>query len=55
MQADELYATTQGIATAMTVFSRLWLWGAISWQRDERLIEQVVVRVHAAAAWGCPL
>jgi transposase-like protein len=34
VQADELYTKTQAgpvwIATAMTVFSRLWLWGAIS-------------------------
>ena len=59
VQADELYAKTQAgpvwIAPAMTVFSRLWLWGAISWDRDQRLVEQVVVQVRAAAKWGCPL
>lgn len=53
VQADELYTKTQAgpvwIATAMTVFSRLWLWGAISWQRDEALITPVVEQVRAAA------
>jgi transposase-like protein len=59
VQADELYTKTQAgpvwIANAMTVFSRLWLWGAVAWERDERLIEQVVVQVRAAAKWGRPL
>ena len=53
VQADELYTKTQAgpiwIATAMTVFSRLWLWGAIGWQRDEALIEPVIEQVRAAA------
>jgi transposase-like protein len=53
VQADELYTKTQAgpvwIATAMTVFSRLWRWGAISWQRDEALITPVVEQVRAAA------
>jgi transposase-like protein len=59
VQADELYTKTQAgplwIATAMTVFSRLWLWGAVGWERDQRLIEQVVVQVRAASLWGRPL
>jgi hypothetical protein len=59
VQADELYTKTQAgpvwIATAMTVFSRLWLWGAVGWERDQRLIEQVVVQVRAASVWGGPL
>jgi hypothetical protein len=46
VQADELYTKTQAgpvwVATAMTVFSRLWLWGAIGWQRDDALIEPVI-------------
>jgi hypothetical protein len=33
----------------MTVFSRLWLWGAISWQRDEALITPVIEQVCAVA------
>jgi transposase-like protein len=53
VQADELYTKTQAgpvwIATAMTVFSRLWLWGAISWERDAALITPVIEQVRAAA------
>ncbi len=56
VQADELYTKTQAgpvwIASAMTVFSRLWLWGAISWQRDEALIAPVIEQVRAAAQPG---
>jgi transposase-like protein len=59
VQADELYTKTQAgavwIATAMTVFSRLWLWGAISWERDEGLITPVVEQVRAAATWARPI
>jgi transposase-like protein len=59
VQADELYAKTQAgavwIATAMSVFSRLWLWGAISWERDGALVETVMVQVRAAALRGRPL
>jgi transposase-like protein len=59
VQADELYTKTQAgpiwIATAMTVFSRLWLGGAIGWQRDEHLIIKVVEQVRGAAKWGCSL
>jgi transposase-like protein len=56
VQADELYTKTQAgpvwIATAMTVFSRLWLWGAISWNRDEALIRPVIEQTRAAAQPG---
>src|SRR5215212_1015730 len=59
VQADELYTKTQAgpvwIATAMTVFSRLWLWGAISWERDAALIEPVIEQVRAAAQPGQPI
>lgn len=59
VQADELYTKTQAgpvwIATAMTVFSRLWLWGAISWNRDAALIAPVIEHVRAAAQPGLPL
>ena len=33
----------------MTVFSRLWLWGAISFSRDEALITPVIEHSRAAA------
>jgi transposase-like protein len=59
VQADELYTKTQAgplwIATAMSVFSRLWLWGAIGWQRDEALITPVIEQTRAAAQEGKPL
>ena len=53
VQADELYTKTQAgsvwIANAMTVFSRLWLWGAIGSHRDETLITPLIEQVRAAA------
>src|SRR5215211_4956956 len=56
VQADELYTKTQAgpvwIATAMTVFSRLWLWGAIGWERDAALVAPVIEQVRAAAQPG---
>ena len=56
VQADELYTKTRAgpvwIATAMTVFSRLWLWGTISWGRDAALITPVIAQVRAAAQPG---
>ena len=59
VQADELYAKTQAgpiwIATAMSVFSRLWLWGTISWNRDAALIEPVITQVRAAAQPNRPI
>jgi hypothetical protein len=59
VQADELYTKTQAgsvwIATAMTVFSRLWLWGTISWNRDAALIRPVIEQVRAAAQSGQPI
>jgi hypothetical protein len=59
VQADELYTKTQAgpvwIASAMTVFSRLWLWGAISWNRDEALITPVIEHSRAAALPGKPI
>ena len=59
VQADELYTKTQAgpvwIATALTVFSRLWLWGAIGWERDTTLVEPVIAQVRAAAQPGQPI
>ena len=46
VQADELCVTTQRgkvwMATAMSVFSRLFLWGEVSAHRDRPLIERVM-------------
>jgi transposase-like protein len=59
VQADELYTRTQAgpvwIATAITVFSRLWLWGTISWERDTALIQPVIEHSRAAAQPGRPI
>src|SRR5215212_2019 len=56
VQADELYVKTQlgpvWMATAMCVFSRLFVWGTISAHRDERLLTQVMTKVRAAARRG---
>jgi transposase-like protein len=59
VQADELDTKTQAgpvwIATAMTVFSRLWRWGAISWDRAPALVAPVLAQVRAAAPPGQPI
>jgi transposase-like protein len=59
VQGDELYVKTQRgtvwMATAMTVFSRLFLWGAVAPQRNTGLITQVVQQVRAAAQVGRPI
>ena len=59
VQADELYTKTQAgpiwVATAMSVFSRLWLWGAIGWQRDEALVTPLIEQVRAAAQPDRPI
>lgn len=53
VQADELYTKTQAgplwIATAMSVFSRLWLGGTLSWYRDTALVRPVIQQVREAA------
>lgn len=59
VQGDELYVKTQKgtvwMATAMSVFSRLFLWGAVAPQRDTALVTQVVAQVRAAAQVGRPI
>ena len=59
VQGDELSVKTQRgtvwMATAMSVFSRLFLWGAVAPQRDTTLITQVVHQVRAAAQVGEPI
>jgi transposase-like protein len=59
VQGDELYVKHQGgkvwMALAMSVFSRLWRWGAVAPNRDTALITQVVRAVRAAAQLGQPI
>jgi len=56
VQADELYVKTQHgpvwMATAMCVFSRLFVWGAVSPKRDATLLTAVMQQVRAAARRG---
>lgn len=59
VQADELYVKVQGgkvwMATAMSLFSRFLLWGAVSPCRDEHLLTTVMQHVRAAAQPRQPL
>lgn len=59
VQGDELYVKTQGglvwMATAMSVFSRLFPWGAVAPSRDTALVTQVVQHVRQAALLGHPI
>jgi transposase-like protein len=59
VQGDELsvkhQAGTVWMAMAMSVFSRLWLWGAVSPQRNTALRTAVVQQVRAAARRGRPI
>lgn len=59
VQADELYVKTQGgtlwMATALSVFSRLFVWGALAPQRDGALVRQVISQVRAAALLERPV
>ncbi len=59
VQGDELYVKTQRgtvwMATALCVFSRLFVWGAVAPARDTTLILQVVQHVRAAAQIGQPI
>lgn len=54
VQLDELCVTTQigkiWVATAMSVFSRLFLWGEVSKTRDKALILSVLSKVKAASS-----
>jgi transposase-like protein len=59
VQGDEFYLKTQcgavWVATAMSVFSRLFLWGAVSIERNTALVSQVVSHVKAAAQPDQPM
>jgi transposase-like protein len=56
VQADEMYVRAQGgrlwMATAMSVFARLFVWGAVAVQRDEHLLARVIGMVRRAARLG---
>jgi transposase-like protein len=53
-QVDELRVKTQRgavwMATAMCVFSRLFLWGEVARARNQRLINRLIGKVRAAAS-----
>ena len=54
VQADEICVNKQGkqkvwLASAMSVFSRLWIWGEVSINRDSSLINRLMTQVRAAA------
>lgn len=59
VQGDELYVKTQQgpvwIATAMCVFSRLFIWGEVDAKRNTALVQSVVERVRAAARRNSPI
>jgi len=59
IQSDEIWVKTQcglaWMATAMAVFSRLFIWGAVSIERQSSLIERVVEKVAAALQRGLPI
>ena len=59
VQGDEMYIKTQygtiWLATAISVFSRLLIWGAVSPERNSGLITQVVAKVKEAAMPMQPL
>ena len=58
IQADEMWLKTQWgtawMATAMTVFSRLFIWGAVGVERQTGLLTRVVDNVAAALQRGHP-
>jgi transposase InsO family protein len=59
VQGDELCVKTQHgtvwIATAICVFSRLFIWGEVDSERNTALVRRVVERVFAAASRSGPI
>lgn len=59
VQADEIRVKMQGgvvwIATAMCVFSRLFIWGEVGAERNTGLVQRVVERVRAAVVPTAPI
>jgi hypothetical protein len=53
VQADEVWVKLQGqtawICTAFCVFPRLFIWGAVSLNRDKHLVLQVISKVRQAS------
>jgi transposase-like protein len=58
IQSDEMWVKTQfgamWMATGMAVFSRLFIWGAVSIERNTNLMEQVVIKIKQAVKRGMP-
>lgn len=58
IQSDEMWVKTQfgsvWMATALDVFSRLFIWGEVGIERNTSLMERVVVKVAAALRRGQP-
>ena len=55
IQADEICVNMQGgkkvwIATAMDVFSRLFIWGEVSYSRNRSLITRLMLKVRQATS-----
>ena len=55
IQADEICVKVQGgkkvwMATAMDVFSRLFIWGEVSYSRNSQLITRLMFKVRQAAS-----
>jgi transposase-like protein len=54
VQADELCVNVQGdkvwVAAAVSVLSRLFLWGEVSLSRDASLVERLMIKVREAAS-----
>lgn len=59
IQSDEIWVKTQygamWMATGMAVFSRLFIWGAVSIERNTNLVKKVVERVGQALRRGNPI
>jgi hypothetical protein len=59
VQGDDLYIKSQHgavwMATATTVFSRLFIWGAVSVEQNTSLVSQVVSQVRAATLPARPI
>jgi transposase-like protein len=57
VQADEVRVKTQcgivWLAMAMMGSTRLWLGGAVSTRRDQRLVQQVIALIAASAIMAC--
>ena len=58
IQSDEMWVKTQfgpmWLATGMAVFSRLFIWGAVSIERKTSLMEKVVVKIKQSIQRGTP-